>query len=160
MENVAVQKKQAGETASAFNAMWDPFWFMREVFGWARSSHAPSFDLKERDVPSFDVKEADDTYVCKVKVKLTLPEHADVAHAKAELDNGELTLVVPKAAATPEFVAPKAAVAKPELTVPKAAAAKPEPVSPPRRTRRAKGNGSGSAGRKPRRGRRTPARRG
>ena len=127
MENVAVQKKQAGETASAFNAMWDPFWFMREVFGWGRSSHAPSFD----------VKEADDTYVCKVKVKLTLPEHADVAHAKAELDNGELTLVVPKAAAV-----------------------KPEPVSPSRRTRRATGNGSGSAGRKPRRGRRTPARRG
>jgi hypothetical protein len=160
MENVAVQK-QAGETASAFKAMWDPLWFMREVFGWGRSSHAPSFDVRETNVPSFDVKEADDTYVCKVKVKLTLPEHADVAHAKAELDNGELTLVVPKAAAAkPELVAPKAAAAKPELVVPKAAAAKPEPVSPPRRTRRATGNRSGSAGRKPRRGRRTPARRG
>jgi len=149
MANVAVQKKQAGETASAFNAMWDPFWFMREVFGWGRSSHAPSFDVKEKDIPSFDVKEADDTYVCKVKVKLTLPEQADVAHAKAELENGELTLVVPKAAA-----------AKPELVAPKAAAAKPEPASPPRKTRRATGNGRGSAGRKPRRGRRTPARRG
>jgi hypothetical protein len=150
MENAGVQKKQTGETASAFNAMWDPFRFMHELFGWGRSSHAPSFDVKETDAPSFDVKEADDTYVCKIKVKLTLPEHADIAHAKAAFDNGELTLVVPKAAA-----------AKPELVVPKAAAAKPEPVSPPRRTRRATGkNGSGSAGRKLRRGRRTPARRG
>jgi hypothetical protein len=149
MENAGAQKKQTGETASAFNAMWDPFWFMREVFGWGRSSHAPSFDVKETDASSFDVKEVDDTYVYRIKVKLTLPEHADIAHAKAKFDNGELTLVVPKAAA-----------AKPELVVPKAAAAKPEPASPPRGTRRATGNGSGSAGRKLRRGKRTPVRRG
>jgi HSP20 family molecular chaperone IbpA len=127
MENAGVQKKQTGETASVFSTVWDPFWFMRQVFGWGRSG----------DAPSFDVKETDDTYVCKVNVKLTLPDHADVAHAKAELDNGELTLVVPKVVA-----------------------ATPEPVAPPQRTPRAKGKGGGSAGRRPRRGARTRARRG
>ena len=127
MENAGVQKKQTGPAASVFSSVWDPFWFMREVFGWARSS----------DAPSFEVEETDDTYVCKVKVRLTLPDHADVAHAKAELDNGELTLVVPKAVA-----------------------AAPEPVSPPQTTGRAAGNGSGPAGRKPRRGARARSRRG
>ena len=67
--------------------MWDPFWFVHEMFGWRRLG----------DAPSFDVKETDDAYV--YKVKLTVPDRADVARMKAELDNGELTLVVPKAAA-------------------------------------------------------------
>jgi hypothetical protein len=118
MENAGVQKKQIGGTASVVSAMWDPFWFMHQVLGWGRST----------DAPTFDVEETDDTYVCKAKVKLALPDRADVAHAKAELDNGELTLVVPKAAA-----------------------AKPEPVSRPRRSGRATGKGGGSAGRTPRR---------
>jgi hypothetical protein len=124
MENAGVEKNPTGETASVFGTVWDPFWFMRQLLRWGRVS----------DEASFDVKETDETYVCKVKVKLTLPDQADVAHAKAKLDNGELTLVVPKALD-----------------------ATPESVSPPRRTRRAKGSGSGSAGRTGRRGARTRA---
>jgi hypothetical protein len=105
--------------------VWDPFWFVRAVMGWGRASGAPSFDIQEKD----------DTYVCKVK--LTLPDHADVARAKAKLDNGELTLVVPKTAA-----------------------ATPEPVTPPRGRRRATGKGGGSAGRTRRGGAPARARRG
>lgn len=157
MENAGFQRKSAGTTASAYNAMWNPFWFMHQVLGWGRSSHAPSLHVKEADAPAFDVKEADGTYVCKVK--LTLPERADVTHARAELDNGELTLVVPKAsAAQPGLAVPRVTPAKLEL-VPKAEAPKPEPPSPPRRTRRATGKGGGPSGRKPRRGRRTRVRR-
>ena len=89
MENAGVQKKQSGGSPSVARALWDPFGFMQEMFGWGRSG----------DAPLFEVKETDDTFVCKVKVNLTLPDQADVAHAKAELENGELTLVVPKAAA-------------------------------------------------------------
>ena len=125
MENAGAQRKPAGETASVVRAMWDPFWFMHEMLGWGRSG----------DAPSFEVKETDDAYVCKARVKLTLPAQADVARAKAMLDNGELTLVVPKAAT-----------------------AAPEPVPPPPRTRRPAGNGSGSAGRTPRRRARTSTR--
>jgi hypothetical protein len=138
MDNAGVQKKETGNTASVFSTVWDPFWFMRAVMSWGRS----------QDAPSFEVEETDDTFVCKAKVKLALPDHVDVAHAKAELDNGELTLVVPKAAAAPE---PAAA---PER------AAAPEPESPPQRKGRSKGNGSGSSGRNHRRGARTRARRG
>ena len=124
MANVAMQKKQVGETPSVARAAWDPFWFMREMFQWGRSA----------DAPAFDVKETADAYVCKVK--LTLPDQADVARLKAELDNGELTLVVPKAAAAP-----------------------PPPVPSPPRTRRTTGSGRGSAARTPRRGARSPSRR-
>ena len=128
METAGVQKKQTGEPPSLVRALWDPFGFMQAMFGWGRSATEPSFE----------VKETDDTYVCKVKVQLTLPNQADMAHAKAELDRGELTLVVPKAAA-----------------------AERETASPPRKTRRAKGSGkgSGSARHTPRRRARTPARR-
>ena len=165
MENAGAQKKQTGGSSSSGRALWDPFGFM-QMFGWGRSSSG--------DAPLFNVEETDDTYVCKVNVKLTLPGQADVAHAKAELENGELTLVVPKvvaampepAAPTPEPAAamPEASAPTPESTngTPEASAATPEPASPPRRTRRAKGSGKagGSAGRTPRRGARTPARRG
>ena len=126
MDSAGVQKKETGETASRFSTVWDPFWFMRAVMGWGRSSGAPSFD----------VEETDDTFVCRVKVNLPLPDRADIARAKAKLDNGELTLVVPKAIA-----------------------AAPEPESPPKRPGRATGKGGRPAGRKPRRAR-TRARRG
>ena len=125
MENVAVQKKQTGETPSVARALWDPFWFMHEMFGWGRSGAAPTFDLKETD----------DAYV--YKVKLMVPGQADVARVKAEFNNGELTLVVPKASAST-----------------------PEPVSAPPRTRRTTGNGRGSAARTARRRARTRSRRG
>jgi HSP20 family molecular chaperone IbpA len=122
MGNVAIQKKQTGEAPSFARAAWDPFWFMHQMFGWGRSSDAPPFDLKETN----------DAYV--YKVKLTLPDQGDVARVKAELDHGQLTLVVPKAAAAP-----------------------PEPVSPP--AGRTKTNGRGSAARTPRREARAPSRR-
>jgi HSP20 family molecular chaperone IbpA len=123
-KNVAVHNKQTGGTPNVARAVWDPFWFMRELFQWGRSA----------DAPAFDVQETEDAYV--YNVKLALPEQADVDRAKAELDNGQLTLVVPKAAA-----------------------ARPRPVSPPPRTRRTTGSGRGSAARRPRRGARTPSRR-
>ena len=125
MANVAVQNKQTGGTPSIARAAWDPFWFMREMLHWGRSA----------EPPALDVKETDDAYV--YKVKLTLPDRADVDHVKAELDNGELTLVVPKAAA-----------------------ATPPPAPPSPRTRRTTGSDRGSAARTPRRGARTPSRRG
>jgi hypothetical protein len=140
MENPGVQKKQTGETPSAVRTLWDPFGFMQGMFGWGRSS----------DAPLFEVKETDEAYVCRIKVPLTLPDQVDVGHARAQLDNGELTLVVPKpTVAAPEPVPP-----------PQTAAAKP--ASPPRRRRRTKEGSPGraSAGRGSRRGARTPARRG
>ena len=110
MENVGHQKKQTGETRNVARALWDPFWFMHEMFGWGRSG----------DAPLFDVQETDDAYI--YRVKLTVPDQADVARVRAELANGQLM-----------------------LTVPKAVADAPEPVSPPPRTRRATGKGRGSA---------------
>ena len=161
MENAGVQKKQTGQSPSVARALWDPFGFMQEMFGWGRSV----------DGPLFEVKETDDTYVCKVKVNLTLPDQADVTHAKAELENGQLTLVVPKAAAMLATQTPAQSEPSPESSpqtepspefAPQSSAAAPEPAPSPRRTRRAKGTGKGSesAGRTPRRGTRTPARRG
>jgi len=70
-------------------AVWDPFWFMREMLRWGSSSPASGFD----------VEETKDAYVCKAK--LALPDQADAHHVKAALDNGELTLVVPKAPPQP-----------------------------------------------------------
>jgi hypothetical protein len=90
MENAGVQKQQTAGTSSTARPMWDPFWFMRAMLSWGRPA----------DAPSFDVKETDDTYVCRVNAKLMLPRQADAAHVKAELKDGELTLVVPKAATT------------------------------------------------------------
>jgi hypothetical protein len=142
MENAGVQKNQAAASPSVVRALWDPFGFM-QMFGFGRIGEGPLFQVEEKD----------DTYVCKVKVNLTLPDQADVAHAKAELHDGELTLVVPKGVgAMPEAVSP-----------PQTTATGTEPESSPRRARRAKGSGNGksaSAGRAPRRGARSPARRG
>lgn len=146
MDNAVVQKKQAGRTPSVASALWDPFGFMHEMFGWGRSIDEPVFAAKQADepalpakqtagAPSFDVTETDGAYVCKFK--LTLPDQADVPHAKAELDNGELTLVVPKAAA-----------------------ATPEPASPPPKQSRTQGTGRKAAAGKPRRGARSRSRRG
>jgi hypothetical protein len=144
MEHVAVQKKQTGGTPSVVHALWDPFWLMREMFGWALSVDAPAVDAKETDAPAVEakettgapsLKETDGAYVCKFK--LTLPDQADVARVTAELDNGELTIIVPKAAA-----------------------ATPEPASPPPRARQPKKrDGRGSPARTPRRGARSRSRR-
>ena len=145
MDNAMAQKKQAGGTPSVA-ALWDPFGFMHEMFGWGRSVDEPVFAAKQADrpalpakepvgAPSLNVTETDGAYVCKFK--LTLPDQADVPHAKAELDNGELTLVVPKAAA-----------------------ATPEPASRPPRKRRTHKKGRKSAARKPRRRARSRSRRG
>ncbi len=137
MGYVADQKKPTGGTPSVAHALWDPFWFMREMLGWSHSVDAPSFDAaKETEgVPSFDVKETDGAYVCKIK--LALPDQADVARVTAKLDNGELTVVVPKRAATTS-----------------------QPASPPPKKPQKKGNARGSAARAPRRGARGRSRRG
>jgi hypothetical protein len=87
MENAGVQKEQTAGTSSIAGPVWDPFWFMRAMLGWGRPA----------DAASFDVEETDDSYVCTVNAKLTLPDEADAAHVKAELKNGELRLLVPKA---------------------------------------------------------------
>jgi hypothetical protein len=143
-------------------AVWDPFWFMREMFRWASASAAASFHVAEKA----------DSYV--YKAKLTLPDRVDAEHVKAALDNGELTLVVPKAAAiTPapdaQLTLPdqvdadqvKAALDNGESTpvVPKAAVT-PAPVPAPAKKRRTTESGRPSAARKPRRGARSPSRRG
>ena len=141
-------------------AVWDPFWFMREMFRWASASAAASFGVAAKE----------DSYV--YKAKLTLPDRVDAEHVKAALDNGELTLVVPKAAAiTPAPDAQltlsdqvdadqvKAALDNGEATpvVPKAAVT-PAPVPAPAKKRRTTASGR-SAARKPRRGARSPSRR-
>jgi hypothetical protein len=93
MEKAGVRKDRGAGASSIAAAMWDPFWLMRQMFGWGRSA----------ETPSFEVKETNEGYVCKVNVKLALPDQADAAHVKAELEDGQLTLLVPKAAAsTPE----------------------------------------------------------
>lgn len=88
VENARVQKKPTAGIPSA-QALWDPFWFMREMFNWGRFP----------GVPSFDVQETHDAFV--YKVKLTLPQQADVARVRAKIQDGELTLVLPKAASAP-----------------------------------------------------------
>jgi hypothetical protein len=134
MENAGGEKKQAAGTSSVAWAMWDPFWLMRGMLGWGRAAGAPLFD----------VTETDDTYVCKVNVKLTLPDQADAAHVKAELDDGQLTLVVPKTtAATPQ--PQREPQTKPER----------KSVSSPPKARRRTGNDRRGSAR--RRGTRTPA---
>ncbi len=140
MEPVAVQKKQSGGTPGVVLALWDPFWFIRAMLVWGRSVEAPLSETKDTDgAPSVDVKqtvkETDGAYVCTFK--LALPAQADVGRVKAKLDNGELTIVVPKAAV-----------------------ATPEPASPPPETRQTKGRGRGAATRAPRRGARSRSRRG
>ena len=95
----------------ARGAVWDPFWFMREMFRWGSASAAAIFAV------------AEDSYV--YKAKLTLPDRVDAEHVKAALDNGEPTPVVPKAAVTP---APVPAPAKKRRTTgsgPRSAARKP-----------------------------------
>jgi Hsp20/alpha crystallin family len=106
-------------------AVWDPFWFMREMLRWGSSSPAATFD----------VEETKDAYV--YKAKLALPDQADAHHVKAALDNGQLTLVVPKAAA-----------------------ATPAPAPPRSRTRRTTSSDHGSSARTPRRATRRASRRG
>ena len=50
MENAAVQKKQSGGSPSVVRALWDPFGFMEEMFGWGRSGDGPLFEVKETDI--------------------------------------------------------------------------------------------------------------
>jgi len=136
MEPEAVRKKQSGGIPDVAQTLRDPFWFMRQMFGWGRSVEAPSLEPKKTEgAPSFDVKETDGAYVCKLK--LTLPDMADVAHLKARLYQGELTIVVPKAAVGEDV-----------------------PASPPPKTLQSKKAGRGSSPRTPRSGSPRRSRRG
>ena len=134
MEPITVQKKQTSGTPDITHAVWDPFWFMRAMFGWVRPIDVPSSDAKVTDdAPPVDVKETDGAYVCTFK--LALPDQADGGRVTAKLDQGELTVVVPKAAAV-------------------------APDSAPRPKTRQTGKGRGSVARAPRRGARSRSRRG
>jgi HSP20 family protein len=149
MSNIAVQKKENGQTPAASLARrdWDPFRMMRDMLRWdpfremapVLSAEMPSYS------PAFEVKETKDGFVFKADVpgtkeedidvsvtgnrltisgkregekedkgdtfymyersygtftrSFTLPEQTDGAHVRAELKNGELTVVVPKTAA-------------------------------------------------------------
>jgi len=149
-----------GEQGSGRVAVWDPFWFIREMFRWGSASAAAIFD----------VAATQNSYV--YKAKLTLPDRVDAEHVTAALDNGELTLVVPKAAAVtpvpeakltlPDQVDAAQVTAaldngEPTPVVPKAAVT-PAPVPAPAKKRRTTGSGPRSAARKPRRGARSPSR--
>jgi HSP20 family molecular chaperone IbpA len=138
MDNAGGDKNRTAGTSSSAWTMWDPLWLMRQMFGWGRSA----------DAPAVDVKETDDTYVCKVNVKLALPDQVDAAHVKAQLEDGKLTLVVPKAAA-----------AVPERE--RQPDQQRQASSPSPKARRTTGNDRRrSAGHARRRKARTPARRG
>ncbi len=103
MDHGDAHKNDGGGTGSVVRALWDPFGFMEAMFGWRQPGVRPLFEITETD----------DTYVCSAKVQLTLPGGADVAHATAKLENGELTLVVPKAPLVlPEPASPPAQAAE------------------------------------------------
>ena len=150
MANVAVQRKENGDTAAVARRDWDPYRVMRDMLRWDPFREmAPMFPELERASfnPSFDVTETKDGYVFKADVPgvkteeieitttgnriqisgkrenehesktdtvytyerqsgFTLPDGADVEHAKSELKDGVLTLVVPKkAGAQPKKIA-------------------------------------------------------
>jgi HSP20 family protein len=144
MANVAVQRKDTGDTAAVARRDWDPFRVMRDILRWDPfremapalpadvAGYAPAFDVKETkesfvfkaDVPG--VKEQDievnitgnrltitgkreaekedkgETFYAYERSYgsftrgFTLPDQTDAANIKAELKNGELTVVVPK----------------------------------------------------------------
>jgi len=156
MSNIAVQKKEGGETAAVARREWDPFKMMRDMLRWdpfREMAPVPSLDVAAYS-PAFEVKETKESFVFKADVpgikeqdievnlagnrltisgkrdsekedksdtyytyersygsftrSFTLPEQADAQHVKAELKNGELTVVVPK---TPAAVAKRIPVA-------------------------------------------------
>jgi HSP20 family protein len=162
MANVAVQKKENGETAAIARRDWDPFRLMRDMLRWdpfremapALSVEIPSYS------PAFEVKETKESFVFKADVPgtkeqdievnvtgnrltisgkreaekedkgetfyayersygsftrtFTLPDQTDAEHVKAELKNGELTVVVPKTAAAVAKRIPVASGDKPK----------------------------------------------
>lgn len=147
MANVAVQKKDGGETAAVARCDWDPFRVMREMLRWDPFREiAPAFTVEVPSYsPAFEVKETKESFVFRADVPgtkeqdievnvagnrltisgkreaekedkggtfyayersygsftraFTLPDQTDGDHVKAELKNGELTVVVPKALA-------------------------------------------------------------
>ena len=148
MSNIAVQKKENGETTPALSRReWDPFRMMRDMLRWDPFREmTPSFAAEPAGFsPAFEIKETKESFVFKADVPgikepdieinvvgnrltisgkrdaekeekgdrfytyersygsftrtFTLPDQTDATHVKAELTNGELTVVVPKAAA-------------------------------------------------------------
>jgi hypothetical protein len=79
-------------------AIWDPFWFMREMFRWGELAFVVPKAAAVTPAP---------------EAKLTLPDQVDADQVKAAPDNGEPTPAVPKAAVTP---APVPAPAKKRRT--------------------------------------------
>jgi len=156
MANVAVQRKENGDTAAVARRDWDPYRVMRDMLRWDPFremapvlsadvvSYAPAFDVKETkesfvfkaDVPGIKEQDIDvnitgnrltiagkrdaekedkgETFYAYERSygsftrTFTLPDQTDAANIKAELKNGELTVVVPK---TPAAVAKRIPVA-------------------------------------------------
>ena len=160
MSNIAVQKKENGQTAaSVARRDWDPFHMMRDMLRWDPFREmAPALSAETLSYsPAFEVKETKEGFVFKADVpgtkqedievnvtgnrltisgkreaekedkgdtfcmyersygsftrSFTLPEQTDGEHVKAELKNGELTVVVPK---TPAAVAKRIPVSSGE----------------------------------------------
>jgi HSP20 family protein len=156
MANVAVQKKDNGDTAAVARREWDPFRLMRDMLRWDPFREmAPVLSVEVPNYsPAFEVKETKEGFVFKADVPgikeqdievnlagnrltisgkreaekedkaetyytyersfgsftrtFTLPDQTDGTNVKAELKDGELTVVVPK---TPAAVAKKIPVA-------------------------------------------------
>jgi HSP20 family protein len=156
MADIAVQRKNSGETSGVARRDWDPFRLMRDMLRWdpfREMVAVPSLDSPSY-APAFEVKETKEGFVFKADVPgtreqdidvnlagnrltisgrreaekedkgetfymyersygsftrtFTLPEQTDGEHVRAELKNGELTVIVPK---TPTAVAKRIPVA-------------------------------------------------
>ena len=80
MANVAVQKKENGDTAAVARREWDPFRLMRDMLRWdpfremapALSVEIPSYS------PAFEVKETKESFVFKADVPGTKEQDIEV----------------------------------------------------------------------------------
>ncbi len=162
MSDIAVQKKNAGESSAVARREWDPFRMMREMLRWdpfREMAPGPALEAPGY-LPAFEVKESKDAFVFKADVpgtkeqdievnvagnrltisgkreaesedkgdtfytyersygsftrSFTLPDQTDPEHVKAELKNGELTVVIPKTQAAVAKRIPVASGDKPK----------------------------------------------
>jgi HSP20 family protein len=70
MANVAVQKREAGETGTVARREWDPFRLMRDMLRWdpfREMSPGVSFEAPIYS-PAFEIKETKDSFVFKADV--------------------------------------------------------------------------------------------
>jgi HSP20 family protein len=80
MSNVAIQRKEGGETAPAARREWDPYRLMRDMLRWdpfREMSPAPSLEALGY-APAFEVKETKDAFVFKADVPGTKEQDIEV----------------------------------------------------------------------------------